>query len=59
MKGDNNRLEIFERKVLRNIFSPVYHNTELGIFERRKNDDQYKMYGKPNILTYIKIKRME
>jgi hypothetical protein len=47
MKSDNNRLAIFERKVLRNIFGPVY-NTELGIFKRRKNDDLYKIYGKLN-----------
>jgi len=57
-KGDDNRLAIFERKVLRNIFGPIY-NTELGIFERRKNDDLYRLYLKPNISSYIKIKRME
>jgi len=57
-KGDDNRLAIFERKVLRNIFGPIY-NTELGIFERRKNEDLYSLFLKPNITTYIKIKRME
>jgi hypothetical protein len=40
-KGDNNILAIFERKVLKIIFNPVY-NSELGIFERRKNDDLLK-----------------
>ncbi|KAF0686884.1 Uncharacterized protein FWK35_00036068, partial [Aphis craccivora] len=57
-KGDSNRLAIFERKVLRNIFGPIY-NTELRIFERRKNEDLYRLLSKPNITTYIKIKRME
>jgi len=51
-------LAIFERKVFRNIFGPIY-NTKLGIFERRKYNDLYRLYGKPNILSYIKIKRME
>jgi hypothetical protein len=57
-KGDDNRLTIFERKVLRNIFGPIY-NTKLGIFERRKNGDLYRLYLKPNISSYIKFKRME
>lgn len=42
-KGDDSRLAIFKLKVLRNIFGPIY-NTELGIFERRKNNDQYRLY---------------
>lgn len=58
-KGDDNRLAIFERKVLRNSFGSIY-NTELGIFERKKNDDLYdRLYLKTNISSYIKIKRME
>jgi hypothetical protein len=52
---DNNSLAIFERKILRNIFGLVY-NTELGIFEKRKNDDLHKMYEKSNILIYIKLR---
>jgi len=35
---------MFERKVLGNIFGPIY-NTELGIFERRKN--LYRLRVKP------------
>jgi hypothetical protein len=57
-KCDNNRLAIFEQKVLRNIFSPIY-NTELGIFESNKNDNLYRLYLKPNILLCIQIKRIE
>jgi hypothetical protein len=43
MRGDDNRLAIFEQKVLRNIFGLIY-NIELGFFERRKNDDLYRLY---------------
>jgi hypothetical protein len=57
-KGDDNRLTIFEWEVLRNIFGPIY-NIKLGIFGRKKNDDLYRLYLKPNISSYIKIKRME
>jgi hypothetical protein len=57
-KFDDNILVILERKVLRNIFDLIY-NPELGIFERRKNDDPYRLYLKPNISSCIKIKRIE
>jgi len=57
-EGHNNRLAIFNKKVLRNIFGPVC-NTELGTFKRRKNDDLYRLYDKPNNLSYLKVKRME
>jgi len=51
-------LAIFERKVLRKIFGPVY-NPDLRTFERRKNENLYQLYGKPTILTFIRTKRME
>lgn len=35
------------------------YNTELGIFDRMKNDELCRLYDKPNILSYIKDKRME
>ncbi|KAL4083661.1 hypothetical protein QTP88_028977 [Uroleucon formosanum] len=57
-KGDNIKLAIFERKILRKIFGPVY-NLDLGTFERRKNENLYQLYGKPTILTFIRTKRME
>jgi hypothetical protein len=57
MKGDDNRLAIFKQKVIRNNFGPVY-NTELGIFERRKIDDLYRLYLKSNVSLYKKIKRI-
>jgi hypothetical protein len=52
------KLAIFERKVLRKMFGPVY-NLDLGTFERRKNEHLYQLYGKPTILTFIRTKRMK
>jgi len=37
-KGDKGKLVIFERKILRIIYGSVF-NVELGVFERRKNED--------------------
>jgi len=54
----NKRLAILERKVLRNIFGPVF-NTKLRTFERRKNDNLYKLHGKPNIVSYLRTKRVK
>lgn len=48
-KVDNEKLAIYERKVLRNILGPIY-NTELRTFERRKKNDFYRLYEIPNIL---------
>lgn len=55
--SDNKRLAIFDRIVLRSIFVAVY-NTDLRTFEKRINDDLYKLYEKPKILSYLRIKRM-
>lgn len=58
-KGDINRLVIFERNVLRNIVGPIY-NAELGELyskERKmKTYILYRLYEKPNILTYIYLR---
>jgi len=35
------------------------YNTALRTFERRKNDDLYELYGKPNIVSYLRTKRVE
>lgn len=57
-KRVNRKLAIFERKVIRNIFGLIY-NIELLTFKRRKKVDLYRLYRKPNILSYKIIKRME
>ncbi|KAL4103343.1 hypothetical protein QTP88_018720 [Uroleucon formosanum] len=57
-KDNNKKLAISERKILSNIYGPVY-NDNLGIYEKRHNEELYNLYEKPNILTYIRCKRLE
>jgi len=35
------------------------YNDNLGIYEKRHNEELYGLYGKPNILTYIRCKHLE
>jgi hypothetical protein len=42
-KDDNRKLAIWERKILRNIYGPVY-NDNLGIYEKRHNEELYDLY---------------
>jgi len=57
-QGDSRRLITIERKVLRNIFGPSY-NAELQTYERRKNQELQNLYNRPNIISYIRRKRLE
>jgi hypothetical protein len=57
-KYDNRKLAIWKRKILRNIYGPVY-NDNLGIYEKRQIEELYNLYKKPNILTYIRCKRLK
>lgn len=34
-------------------------NVDLGVFERRKNEDLQRLYNKPNICKYLSSKRLE
>ena len=54
-KQDINRLNIFERKILRGIFGPVKVNNEWRI---RYNHELYQLYKEPNIIEFIKINRL-
>ncbi|KAL4113103.1 hypothetical protein QTP88_016788 [Uroleucon formosanum] len=58
IQDDNRKLAILERKILRNIYGPVY-NDNLGINEKRHNEELYGLYEKPNILTFMRCKRLE
>lgn len=49
------KLNKWEKKILRNIYEPVYRSY-LGIYEKRQNNYLYYLYGKPNMLTYIRFK---
>lgn len=55
-KGDEEKLSIFERKVLRRIYGPVIEN---GEYRRRTNQEVYQMFNKPIISSYLKSKRLE
>lgn len=48
----------FKREVLRNIFGLKF-NAESQTYERRKNQEQQELYNRPNIISYIKSKRLE
>ena len=57
-KGDMRMLAVFERKVLRKIFGPVF-NPVSNQFERRHNADLYERFGRTSILGYVRGKRIE
>jgi hypothetical protein len=56
--GDENKLNIFERKVLRKIYGPVY-NPDTQVWERRSNEQIQQLYGKGNIVQFVKGTRLE
>jgi hypothetical protein len=49
-------LSIFERRILRYISGPVEEN---GTWRRRYNHELYKLFNEPDIIGYIKVKRLE
>jgi len=55
-KGDEEKLLIFERKVLRRIFGPIYENGEYRI---RTNKEIYQLFQKSNIKAFIRSKQLE
>lgn len=54
-KKDINRLNIFERKVLRSIFGPVNVDNE---WRARYNYELHELFGEPNITSFIKMGRL-
>jgi hypothetical protein len=54
-RSDERLLTTFERRVLRYIFGPVEEN---GIW-RRYNSELYKLFNEPDIIGFIKVKRLE
>jgi hypothetical protein len=49
-------LSIFERRILRYIFGPVEGN---GKWRKRYNLELYKLFNEPDIIGFIKVKRLE
>jgi hypothetical protein len=48
-------LSLFERKVLRCIFGAKQEN---GTWQKRYNYELYETFEEPNVVTYIKVKRL-
>jgi hypothetical protein len=53
---EEERLKIFERKILRKIYGPSCVN---GIWRIKYNDELYNTYKEPSIVKMIKISRLE
>jgi len=49
-QGDKEKLQSFERKILRKIYGSVYNN-DLERFERRTNENLWQFYKKPSLRT--------
>ena len=54
-KTNERRLSMFERKVLRCIFGAKQEN---GTWRKRYNYELYEIVNEPNIVNYIKVKRL-
>jgi hypothetical protein len=55
-RSDERMLSIFERRILRYIFGPVEEN---GAWRKRYNLKLYKLFNEPDIIGFIKVKRLE
>ena len=54
-KANERWLSLFERKVLRCIFGAKHEN---GTWQKRYNYELYEINNEPNIVKYIKVKRL-
>jgi hypothetical protein len=54
-KMNERRLSLFERKVFRCIFGA---KQETGTWRKRYNYELYETFKQPNVVTYIKVKRL-
>jgi hypothetical protein len=53
---EEEKLRIFERKVLRKIFGSIQR--ENGVWTIRTNEEAYNLYGKEDIIRFIKLQRL-
>jgi hypothetical protein len=54
-KKDENPLQIFKRRILRRIYSPI---NEGGIWRIRNKNELYKLYNELDVVRVIKIGRL-
>jgi len=57
-QGNGEKLQSFERKILRKIYGPVY-NDDLERFERRTNENLRQLHNKPSLRHFLVKKRLE
>ncbi|XP_060518453.1 uncharacterized protein LOC132697176 [Cylas formicarius] len=58
MVANEERIRVFERRVLRKIYGPVTDITT-GRYRIRKNRELYELYKDPNIINEIKARRLQ
>ena len=54
---EEKRLQLFENKVLRNIFGPK-RDDQTGKWRRLYNSELHDLYGKPDIIRIVKSCRL-
>ena len=54
-KADELRLGVFERKILRRIYGPIF---EGAIWRSRYNEELYRLYDETDLVTTIRITRL-
>ncbi|KDR19558.1 hypothetical protein L798_06356 [Zootermopsis nevadensis] len=54
-KGHENKLRVFERKILRKIYGP---KNEEGNWQIRYNDELYHLYNEPDVIKVLKTGRL-
>jgi len=57
-KGDEQKLLIFERKILRKIYGSTL-NSKSGNYKKRNNNEIERIFNRQNIQKYLKAKRLE
>lgn len=57
-KGDDEKLRLFERKILRKMYGPVFNNTEQK-WEIRTNAQLYQLHKKEDMVQFTRGTRIE
>jgi hypothetical protein len=55
-KAEEEKLRIFERRILRKIYGPTCEN---GVWRIKYNDELYGLYKDPDIVRVIKVARID